>query len=920
MSRSLTSLLALSLSVAFSVQVGYAQEPPATPPAAAAAGQDKDAKPAEKKEKTEDEKKAEEYEKAIKDLKKYEGAFTFYQKKKELLLELPDTQLGKVFLIQATMGSGLSSMLQAGEPISYGAVAAFRWEKNDDSVWLIRPNISHRWNKKDPLDLAITRSYPEAWLSQFKVEQTHPAKKLNLVNVTNLFYGDVFRLSESVNMALGGQYGLDREKSGPEAVKAFPENSVVNMRLHFFSPRGAEGNPLLELLGLSMPNQLEDSRSAPVKLTYNMWYRAERDYQPRLADPRVGYFTEDFFNFDKFEKTDRTDRYIYRFGLKKKDPTAAMSEPVKPIVWTIDPSVPPAYREAVRKGILFWNKAFEKLGYKDAVRVQDAPKDDPNYDHADGRYNVIRWTMTDGEPYAVAQARTDPYTGEVLNAAVTFDANMTAFAGEEHKSYAIPGASATARAFDVLTLDPKRTETDDRYLWATDQERARDIVSRQMPSSWAAMRCAYPAGLAQSASFGWAALCAGGLRIDKDSYVNEFITDVVSHEVGHCLGLRHNFVASANLTASELADPAVTSEKGIAASVMDYTPVNIMAVLKGSGNFYAPTIGDYDKWAIRYGYSDSNAMTPEGEKPMLARIAAESGLPGHAFMTDENADWWDPYVVRFDSAKNPLDYNEAMLTAARRIRDYAIKNLPRSGEDYSKRTQMLLTSLSSTFREGRLAARFVGGVSGSRNFRSDLQERRTLKPVDSDIQRRAVKMIAKHCLSADAFNLPESVLTSLSFDPNDSSSAGWTAPIRDIVSRQQIMLYSQLMSASTTSRIAENTFKLAGKNGAYALDEHFSTLLGATFSEIGADKPVGAVRRDLQRFAISALITQAGASPMSVNEDVRMLASDSLRRLSARMGAQLANGSQLDPMTRIHLRDSRELIERFMSRTVAVPR
>lgn len=914
----LTTLAALIVAGAMTLAPAWAQQTPPPDPKPA------DAKPAEAKKDDkqaeaakEEQKKIDDYEKAIKDLPRIEGAFTFYQKKKELLLELPEEAFDKLFLIQPTMGSGLGPMLQAGDPLEWITLSPFKWQKNEDSVWLVRPNTRYRWDDKDPLALSASRSYPEAYLSQFKIEQTHPKKKLSLINVTNLFYGDLFRLSENIGLALGGQYGLDREKSGPARVKSFPENAVVEMKLHYFSPRGAEGNPLLEMLGLSMLNQLEDSRSAPVRVTYNLWYRKDSGYMPRLADPRVGYFTQDAFSFDRFDEQDRINRFAMRFNLKKKDPTAKLSEPVKPVVWTLDPSIPEKYRAAVGKGVLNWNKAFEQIGYKDAVRVQEAPND-PDYDHADGRFNVIRWTMSDDSAYAVAQFRGDPFTGEILNAAITLDANMAAYAGMEYARFSTPSANAAARALEVLLADPRREGTDDFYLWATDKERAAAALARQMPASWHRFRCDLPYGLAQSAAQAMNLARATGLRLDKEAYVESFLTETVTHEVGHCFGLRHNFVASTSLTTEELGNDKVTSERGITASVMDYVPVNVMAVLNRGQNFYTPTIGAYDKWAIRYGYADTNANTPEGERAMLANIASESGKDGHAFMTDENADFWDPYVVRFDNGRNPLEYSAAMLKAARRIREYAIKNLPRAGQDYSQRTEMVLSSILSTFREGRLSARFVGGLSASRTFRADGKERRTLKPVDPEQQRRAVRLIASNCLVADAFALPESVLQSMSLNPSQPDTAFWTAPLRSIIGTQQMMLVSQLLAASTTNRIAENEYK-AGK-GAYTLDEHYSTLLGAVFSEIGQNRSVAPLRRDLQRFTLHALITQAGAPPLGVNEDVRMLASDSLRQLSNRLGGQAARPQGLDGMTVIHLREAKQSIDRFMDRSVAVSR
>lgn len=877
-----------------------------------------------KKEEPKQDPKVAEYEKAIKDLKKIDGNLTLYQRKKEILLELPESKLGKVFLFQASFNTGfLGDGITAGFPVGDFAISAFRFDKVEEAIWMVRPNIGYRWQNDDPMAKASERSFPEAILGSFRIEQTHPEKKLYLLNITNLFYGDILRLSEGVSTILGGPYQLDREKSGPEYVKSFPDNANVLMKLHYYSPRGSEPNPIMIMLGLGSENQLEDSRSAPLKVTYNMWWRKDSNYTERVGDPRVGYFTTDHFNLARFLTDDRTERHINRWHLEKKDPTAKLSEPVKPIVWYIDNSVPVQYRDAMKAGILYWNKAFEALGYKNALEVKMAPDNDPEWDHADGRFNVLRWTMSPGSSYAIAMARTDPFTGEVLNASVNFDAGMLAAAFKEQERFTVPGSGNVKRATEVLTSQPELEHGigTDEYLWegplALYRKQTHDKLAK---IGWNAYDCSFAKGKADSAAFAWTALGASGKKINKDSYAKEFLTEIAAHEIGHTLGLRHNFIASTRLTTAQLGDDSVTGRVGNVSSVMEYSPVNIMAVLTPAKHFFTHTIGEYDQWAIRYGYETfAGGKSAAAEKPFLLRIASESGRPGHRYMSDEQADSFDPYAVRFDHSKDPVNYSAKVLQAAGNIKDYAIRNLPRQGENYARRTQMIMSSINRAFREGRLATRFVGGVAGNKSFKGDAGSGATLNPVSAAEQRQAVQLVAKYCLSAKAFDMPAEVMTNLQQDYSDGSANNWTAPLREIIGNNQQMIFAQLMSASTTKRIAENAYKLNGK-GAYTMDEHFSTLMGAVFSEIGQNQNVTSLRRDLQRFALNGLMVQAGAGQGGVSEDVRMLASDSLRRLSARFGAQLTNGKTLDAMTRVHLRDSKETVDRFLARQNTVGR
>jgi hypothetical protein len=880
----------------------------------------------EKKEEPKKDPKTEEYEKAVKDLKRLEGNFTLYQRKKEILLELPESKLGDLFLLQAAFNTGvMGDGIAAGFPADgFGNVQAYKFERNEDSVLLVRPNIAYRWTNDDPFAAASERSFPHAILGSFRIENTNPEKKLLLVNVTNLFYGDVFRLGEMIASALGGPYQLERDKSAPEFVKSFSDNAVVRMKLHYFTPRPGSDNPLAALMGMS--NNLEDGRSAPLKVTYNFWWRKDTGYMPRVYDARVGYFTTDFFNVGRFYQNDRIERYINRWNLKKKDPNAALSEPVKPIVWVIDNSIPVQYREATKRGILFWNKAFEKVGFKNAVQVIDQPKD-PDYDHADGRYNVVRWTMSEDAGYAIALFRTDPFTGEILSASVNFDANMASVSNSEYDEFAVPAVNTTAmvdRSFAVLTNKFERDHAQkgwtaaDAFIFEGERERNTNRFAELASKfGWKWQSCSYQHDKTESASLGWQGLEAvsmGRPKVSQAAYVNDFITDVTSHEVGHCMGLRHNFISSTRNSVADLANDNLLRQRSITTSVMEYTPTNTVALLRGTGVFFAPTVGEYDLWAIKYGYMPiAGASTPAGERHELSKVTALSGLPQHRFMSDENADSWDPMVARFDLARDPINYAQKNIELSNRMIKYALTELPKPGQSYARRTEILQRSMVWMFRQGRLTARFVGGMKGNKNFRGDSGEQATLQPISAADQRAASQMIASKLLSANAFNLPVSARMNMTQDHANGADSSWTAPLRALISSNQTGLVASMLSSSTINRIAENAYKWGNTPGAYTMDEHYAIISGAVFSEVGKSASIDPLRRDLQRFTVNALIIQAGAPANSVHEDARMLASDTLRRLSVRYG-NAAKAKGANGMTAVYLRETKANIDRFLSR------
>jgi hypothetical protein len=893
-----------------------------------AAGQDKPAD--QKKEETKaEEKKAEpkrdpkvaDYERAVKDLKRVDGPFPIYVRKKDILLELPESKLGQVFLIQSTLNTALDgSLLHAGMPLGLSqAIDAFRFDRNEEQLWLVRPRIRYQWDKNDPLVVGIERTFQEAILGSYRIEQTNPEKKLLLVNVTGLFLGEPMRTGEMMQAMLGGPYALDREKSGVDRVLGFPENTVLRMSLHYFSGRGAVGeNPLAALFGGLMPKTLEDDRSAPVKITYNVWWRKETGYQARFADPRVGYFTTDSFTFNRYTETERTQRLINRFHLVKKDPKAAISEPVKPIVWTIDPSVPERYRNAVREGVMMWAPAFERAGFKNAIQVQDAPKDE-NYDHADGRYNVIRFSPSEDSLFAaIALFRTDPWTGEVLNAAVTLDANIIAQLTQLHQTLSPPRGDSKARLMQVFTRRQGSSVSDERFLFdgpvAEVEHRIHEALHK---NGWVRNCCSRASEMANKASVAWLAMAyESGLTVSADDFVKDYLRDTVAHEVGHCLGLRHNFAASTHLSTAELANDATTAKEGITASVMEYYGPNVQAVLRGRGSFFSSVIGEYDKWAIEYGYTPFAGRTTLGERPLLAQIARRSGLPGNAFMTDEDADRFDPYAVRFDMSSDPLNYMERSVLMFKRAKDAAIKNLPMPGESYTKRTRALVGAMSQTFRSGSMAARFVGGVAGNRNFRGDANERPPLKPVDPALQRQAMRFIARNFLAPGVFSFPEDVINQMTLE---DQGGDWTAPLRDFLGTNQQRLVALVMGAATTDRIAENAYKTKSKS-AYQVDEHYGLILANVFSEVGKGVSIDPLRRDLQRFVLTGLTMQASAPSGAVSEDVRMVTAQALRRLEGRFEKAIESSGSADSMTRLHLKDMLDQVKRFQDREMTSAR
>ncbi len=878
----------------------------------------------EELEKEKNQQKTKEYNDFKKELVKYEGLFAFYVPKnnKQIYVELKDGDFGKMWMFEATLYSGASAFpLQAGDPVApeedIQAIKVYRWEKLNDHVSLIEPHLKYRWNPSSPYGVAFERSFPETRAMMLPVFMSNPESNLVLVDVTNLFYGNTLDLAGAVKKGLGNAF-VNMDGSYLEMIKAFPDNTLLRMNLNV-SYSGPEQFSFFGLVFRSPEKgHVEGKGSIPLKVTYNMWEYKPTVYRPRFADPRVGYFTQEFKEVGARGKPIKIREYIKRFAIAKKDPKAALSEPVKPIEFILDPSIPEKYKVAVREGVLRWNKAFEAIGYQNAIVVKDAPKDDPDYDHANGKYNVIRWAVSTSDPYAIALMRTDPFTGEILNASVTFDVNWLAVVKRDYEELVIPGTLALQD--HTLDLNQINGVLKDPIQFGLLKNPAKESLKKGLLyEGWSKKGCTYGYTLAPHSAFAYQAALsyAPSFRVNKEEYEKQLISDVTAHEIGHLLGLRHNFKGSEYLTTAELASDHIIREKNSTASVMDYLPPNIQAVLGKSKYFYPPEIGVYDMWAIRYGYMDIDAPSPEAEKPVLKKVAAESSKPGHEYASDEALGSADPFAMAFDNSKDPIEYASKVIDAAKHVERYALRYLPVQGKSTQKRTRLLIDAIYQKFSAGAQVSKFIGGIETHKyHLTSEGTERPTLKPVDSASQYAAMNLIVKDCLSIDSVNYPENVLNSLSYGYYPPEST-WNAPLRSMIHYLQVLILGRVLSPSTLDQIAENQFKVKASKKAYTVMNHLDLIVNSVFYEIERGMNVKPLRRDLQLAAVEFLMAYAGSLSSWLyagDSEAKLAASGAMKGLLAKIDSRLRYKAALDQYTVLHLEDLKDTIERFQKR------
>ena len=364
-------------------------------------------------EKKKNPKKPNSFNEVIKSLDKIEGLFDFYwdEEKNKCYLSIAPNQLNKMFLLSLTR--------QTGDGYRYDGSSMlgefpFSFKKVGNNIQLIAENVKFRAEKDSAIFKAINNNITKSIFSTANIDAISDKDSSILVNASNLFIFDFPRVSS------GGQYLLDKKNSYFDQISSFERNTELDVIFHYKGKK------------TSYVYTLPNASSMLHKYHLSLSSLPENDYSPRLADDRVGHFLTMYQDYSDILSDSPYVRYINRWDLKKKNPSARFSKPEEPIVYWIENTVPHEFRKAVRDGILGWNKSFEKIGFKDAIIVKQMP-DNADWDPADIRYNTIRWMIHPGSGYAVGPSRANPMTGELYDADIRISTDYIRFFYTEYR-------------------------------------------------------------------------------------------------------------------------------------------------------------------------------------------------------------------------------------------------------------------------------------------------------------------------------------------------------------------------------------------------------------------------------------------------------------------------------------------------------
>ena len=817
----------------------------------------------------------------------------------------------------------IASTISGGDPNSgvMGPTNYIKWRKINKKIALIAPDLSVR------------------------TEGDQQAKD----SVKSLYSGRVVASAPILSMAPGSRPVIDLGALGTvQVAKFFGSKEKVSSDLAtLIKAKAFPKNVIFEY-------EFPESNGNLIRVTQAISkLEGTKGYKPRKADPRVGYFYDYHRDYARTSTEDVTSRYISRWHVEKADAELNVSPPKQPITWYIEHTTPIRFRRYVREGISLWNSAFRNIGIDQAIVVyqQDASTGaHMDKDPEDARYNFFRWNASD-QRYAIGPSRTNPLTGEILDADVVWHQGLTRSIRGMFERATEDIASET---FGPETLEwfADHPNWDPRIrLISPEQRIARnaDGVARQdtAVTSLAASndqwlragshsavngacrignRVALELGLA-SAAFAAGMLDAGeGDTLDglPENYIGPMIRYISAHEVGHCLGLQHNMAASSWKTLKEINTEGYTGPT--VASVMDYAAPNINHEIgEVQGPYVTDRVGVYDDWAIAYGY---------GPEDKMKDVLAEVNEPGHLFVSQMAIFFGgDPRNNTWDLGADSLNFARERLGIAKKLRASLVEKQVKEGEPWSKarrRFNMINGShVSSLF----LASVWIGSTYINNNFKGDKDELTPIAEVSGAKQREALELILENSFEDDAFGITPELLRHLSRDYwwDPEGMRGFTAdpnfPVHDFVGGVQATALSLLMNPTKLRRVYDNEFRADDDDDALTLAELLTTVTDAAWRECaksGKSKystrspMISGFRRNLQQEHMQRLVDLAllHDAPNSSLRTVGTLAAQELRRINDMVAS--AAKRNLDPYTEAHLADVQVRIAKAQEATYTI--
>ena len=805
----------------------------------------------------------------------FEGLFTFYRDREtgETTLRIAPEQFENEYIYFVHIEDGV---VDAGSfRGAYGPRFVFTLERRFDKVAIVRENTAFYFDPDNAISRASKANIARAVLAVQEIVAEDQETGAILIEADSLFLSESWtQLSPSRDPDADprreftvGEF--DAEKSQILGVRSYPLNTDIEVEYVFHNPK-----PLVY-----GSDAVTDPRNISVKVLHSLIEMPENDYQPRFADPRLGSFNQRVTDLTSAESAPFRD-VINRWHLVKKDPSAALSDPVEPITWWIENTTPVEWRPLIQSAALEWNKAFEKAGFSNAVAVKIQP-DDADWDAGDLRYNVLRWTSSPNPPFGgYGPSFANPRTGQLLGADIMLE-------------YSFLNRSTLAREL----IQGEFADQTNQFLWP------------EMHT------CAVNNVLGMGTAFAQSGLALSGADAGlQEQLLRDRMHYLILHEIGHTLGMNHNMKATQILSREQVQDPAVLQSGILAGSVMDYPAVNYAPTEDEQTLFYTIAPGPYDDWYIEWAYSPGLA-DPEQEALRLDAIASRSAEPELAFGNDADdmrypGTGLDPRVNIYDLSSDSIGYAASQMALMQATLNKMASWTPDNGRSYQEAVDGASLIIRLWSISAGVISRWIGGVYVDRAMAGQEGGGEPLIPVERDQQKRAMAMLSEHLFAPDAFSVNGQLWQRTAPERRGFDHGGSTEDpkIHQAVLAGQKRVLDHLMHPVVLERIVDTG--LYGNE--YPLHEMLSDLTAAVF-EADESTSVNAFRRNLQSEYIGRLGSMiAGGESDAFDSSAQAIAIYELDRVAAMLGEREAPDTQ----TQAHVRYLAREIEAILDPSV----
>lgn len=763
------------------------------------------------------------------------GLFTMYVDtvKGTSYFAIPDSMLGREFIYFSAVTDGVAeSGLTRG---SYRGSKVVSFHRHFERIEVRESNTDFYFDPASPLSRAADADINTPILASLKLE----GRTTDSTGTTYLVSGDALFLAEEFQMVKpvsrrpeDGLLGkLSAEKSKIARINNYAANTEVSVD-YVYENRS--------------PNQsgsaLADARFITIGYQHSLLAMPEPGFVPRREDPRVGYFTTRLDDMTSTESLPWLDM-IHRWRLEKADPTADISDPVKPITWWIENTTPVEFRDIIRDGLLKWNPVFEAIGIRNAIEVKVQP-DDADWDAGDIRYNVLRWTSTPSPQYSgYGPSFVNPRTGEILGADI-----MLEWSGMVGRLWRSEVFQLAGLPNDAMEIGLERMP-----------ELAQEEADRSARAVWAEQMHRCEAGMAQGRNllFGLAAMQARSFSDeDQIQFTKETLHRLVLHEVGHTLGLSHNMAGSTLHSPEDLLNPDLVRARGLCNSVMDYPAIHFTRDPKQQSKFFDDSPGVYDYWAIAYGYLPDNGE-PKKLEARLESLLKQSIQPELRFGNDADdmrraGGGMNPDVNIYDLSDDPVAYAADRCELVAELMPKIVEAYGHSQQDnYYEVRRAYLTLTGEYATQLGIMTRAVGGVRYNRALPAQLGTQPPLVPVSAAEQRAAVDALNRYAFAPDAFDFERGVYGYLQDQRRGFGFFG--APEDPKIYERILNSQRGALAHLVHPRVLQRIVDASQYGNAYPLDVYMADLTRGIFAA-DAKTAVNPMRQQLQIAYVQALL------------------------------------------------------------------